>query len=110
METSGIKDIITDSLRFWEVRRIAYNLILSLVVIFGFWINADRYPIDVERLTVLFVLAVIANLLYCSAYLPDLLIQMSAYRDTWRKYRFGLFAIGTLFAAVLAAALLGLLS
>lgn len=108
MNLSEFKSIVTDSLRFWEVRRIAYNVILALVVVFGFWINADRYPFNLESIIVLFVLAVIANVLYCAAYFPDLLIQMSAYRDIWRKYRFGLFAIGTLFAAVLAASLIGI--
>jgi hypothetical protein len=47
-----------------------------------------------------FLLAVIANVLYCAAYLPDVFAEISAYRDLWRKYRWVLFLTGLTFAGV----------
>lgn len=48
---------------------------------------------------VLFVLAVLANVAYCTAYIPDLAIQHSAFRNTWLRRRWVLFLVGTLLAA-----------
>jgi len=39
--------------------------------------------------------------LYCAAYLVDLPMQTSSYRDAWRRRRWTLWLIGTLFAAAL---------
>ena len=50
----------------------------------------------------LIILVVVANLLYCVAYVPDVAVQFTAYRDRWKKYRFLLFVFGTLFASLLA--------
>ena len=47
------------------------------------------------------LLAVLANVAYCAAYLPDLFAQASGFRDSWRRYRWILFAIGLLFAGVI---------
>jgi len=43
--------------------------------------------------------AVLANILYCAAYLADLFVQMSAYQPVWRRYRWMLLTLGTFFAA-----------
>jgi hypothetical protein len=45
--------------------------------------------------------AVLANVAYCAAYFADIFAQWSGYRETWRKNRWILFAIGLLFAGVL---------
>jgi len=50
----------------------------------------------------LFILAVIANALYCFAYIPDILIQLSEFRDKWIKSRIGLLFIGCTFASCFA--------
>jgi hypothetical protein len=45
--------------------------------------------------------AVLANVAYCAAYIPDVLVQSSGYHNAWRKYRWVVFSIGVLFAAIL---------
>jgi hypothetical protein len=49
----------------------------------------------------LFLLAVLANVAYCAAYVVDIFAQASAYREQWRKYRWVVFIIGMLFAGVI---------
>ncbi|MFZ3243804.1 MAG: hypothetical protein WA185_01910 [Candidatus Acidiferrales bacterium] len=50
----------------------------------------------------LLILAMFANLCYCAAYVADLPMQYSSFRQLWRRWRWALFATGTLFAIVLA--------
>jgi len=47
-------------------------------------------------------LAVLANVAYCAAYVVDVFVQMSGFREQWRAYRWMLFFIGMSFAAILA--------
>ena len=49
------------------------------------------------------VLALLANVCYCSAYLVDIPIQRSSVGDVWKRGRWGLWFLGTLFAGVLAS-------
>ena len=55
----------------------------------------------VDLLLSLFLLTVIANVAYCSAYLVDIFVQASGFRELWQRYRWVLFAIGTTFAVVI---------
>lgn len=50
----------------------------------------------------LFLLAVLANVAYCAAYIVDIFVQTSAFRDQWQQFRWLLFTLGVAFAAVLA--------
>jgi hypothetical protein len=100
----GIREILTDALRFWEWRRLFYNLALAAVVLFKF---AHAWPASKAILTFdgalgLFLLAVLANVAYCAAYLVEVLVQFSEFREPWRKWRFVLWIVGTAFAVVLA--------
>jgi hypothetical protein len=96
--------IFTDSLRYWELRRIAYNLILT--AIFMAWIviswphfrGAFTWPHFVD----LAILAMFANLCYCAAYLADIPMQFSSFRQPWRHRRWLLWLAGMLFATLLA--------
>jgi hypothetical protein len=99
----AMSEILTDAIRYWEPRRIAYNAVLSAIVLVLFALN---WPASLSRLTfefveMLFVLAVLANVAYCAAYLADVPAQLSAFRSAWRRYRWLLFALGVLFAGVL---------
>jgi hypothetical protein len=103
METTNLRDYATDAIKFWEPFRLLYNLALAAVVITYFAIG---YPLSKSVISVdfclgLFLLAVIANVAYCAAYIVDIFAQASGFREVWRQYRKLLFVIGTLFAAVI---------
>jgi hypothetical protein len=49
----------------------------------------------------LFLLAVLANVAYCAAYVPDMLAQLSDLRAVWLRYRWMLFVIGLTFAGII---------
>lgn len=99
-----IRDVLTDALRYWELRRIAYNLVLALVVLASIALAwpQSRSLIRLITLLPLFVLAVIANICYSAAYMVDVPVQLSGFRSAWQKWRWTLWAIGTAFAATLA--------
>lgn len=99
-----IRAVLDDALRYWERRRIAYNLVLVAAV--GAWLVLTwphfRPALSLSFLALLFVLAVIANACYCAVYLADIPMQYSSLRPTWLRWRWGLWLLGTLFALVLA--------
>ncbi len=103
MNAADARDYATDAINFWEPRRVAYNLVLTAVVVIYFVVS---YPLSRAILSVdfclgLFLLAVIANVAYCAAYIVDIFAQASGFRELWQRYRWLLFAIGTTFAAII---------
>lgn len=98
------RDVFTDAIRYWEPRRIGYNLVLALIVL-G-WVSFTwphfRGAFTWRSLLALVVLAVLANVCYCAAYLVDVPVQYSAFRDKWRRRRWVLWLIGAIFAAIIA--------
>ena len=95
---------VADALRYWEPRRLLYNLVLGLVVlghVVAGW-PATRAALTVNMLLGLFVLAVLANISYCAVYVVDLFVQFSGLRDAWAKGRIALLLVGTAFGAVIA--------
>jgi len=103
MESTDLRDYATEAIKFWEPYRLLYNLALAAIVIAYF---AIAYPQSKSLITVdfclgLFLLAVIANVAYCAAYIVDIFAQASGFRELWRRYRKLLFVIGTLFAAII---------
>jgi hypothetical protein len=103
-QSSELRGILDDALRFWELRRIPYNLILAAVVIV--WVAASRPHLHAglffAALMVLFVMAALANVLYSVAYCLDVFIQFSSFRDLWRRYRWMLWVAGVLLSVALA--------
>jgi len=99
-----MSEILTDAIRYWELRRIAYNTVLAVVVVTLFLVGwpASLGQITVNAAQLIFVLAVLANVAYCAAYVVDFAVQSSSYRAIWKRYRWALFAIGVLFASILA--------
>jgi hypothetical protein len=74
MDTDSLRDCATDAIRFWEPRRVLYNLVLTTIVVIYFGIS---YPMSRTMLTLdfcleLFLLAVVANVAYCAAYIVDI--------------------------------------
>ena len=103
MQSADLRTYATDAIKFWEPGRILYNLALAAIVIIHF---VARYPASRAALSLdfalgLFLLAVVANVAYCAAYIVDLFAQASGFRDLWQRYRWLLLAIGTTFAAVI---------
>jgi len=99
-----MSDILTDAIRYWEPRRIPYNSVLALIVCVIF---AANWPISLDRTTLdvlerFFVLAVLANVAYCAAYIVDVVAQSSAFQSTWKRHRWIIFLIGVAFASILA--------
>ena len=103
MDTQALKDSLTDAIGFWEPRRVIYNVVLAGIVCLYFWrgLPSSKTLLDVNFALSAFVLAVLANICYCAAYLPDIFIQMSDFRHAWRRIRWILFVVGTVFAATI---------
>lgn len=99
-----LREVITDAMRYWEPRRIGYNLFLGLIVA-GWGVFTwphFRGAFTWGSLLALFVLAVLANVCYCAAYLVDVPVQYSAFREAWRRRRWALWLLGVLFAGTIA--------
>ena len=94
------RGLLADAIRFWEPRRLVYNLILALVVVV--WIVASwphfRPMFTLHSLLLLGVLALLANACYCAAYFVDIPMQGLSVGTALRRQRWGLWVIGTLFA------------
>jgi hypothetical protein len=94
---------LSDAVRFWEPRRILSNLVLAAVT--ATWIIATwphfRPAFTLAGLLQLGVLGVIANVLYCAAYLVDVPLQHTPFTALWKRRRFILWIVGTLLAFLL---------
>jgi hypothetical protein len=97
------RELLADAIRYWERRRVIYNLILIGIV--TAWIVASwphfRPAMNLFSLLRLIVLGFIANALYCGAYFVDIPMQSSAAGAAWRRWRWGLWVFGTLLAILL---------
>ena len=103
MNSQAFSASVTDAIRYWEPRRLIYNAILAVIVVAYFWIGfpASKQNLNADFVLGLFLLAVIANVAYCAAYLADIFAQLSDFREVWRRVRWVLFVAGTLFAAII---------
>ena len=101
--TASLREILNDALRYWERGRILYNAALAAVLIgWLIWTWPHfRGAMTLQSLLQLFILAVLANVCYCAAYLADVPMQYSSFRAVWRRRRWGLWLIGVLFAATI---------
>lgn len=99
------RSFLRNALRYWERRRIFYNVALTGVVMV--WIARTwphfRPAFNLQSLLLLTVLALAANACYCAAYLVDIPAQAWSFTAAWwQRGRMGLWLVGTLLAAVLA--------
>jgi len=103
-QTDNFRALLSTAARFWEPRRILYNLIL-LGVCFV-WLIASwphfRPALHLVTLLPLIVLALFANFCYSAAYLVDITLLNSSLRASWLSHRWILWLVGTLFAILLA--------
>jgi hypothetical protein len=95
----------TDAVRYWEPRRLLYNLVLLAVTVA--WVVATwphfRMALTLSTLPPMAVLALLANVCYCAAYVVDVALLHSSFDSVWRRRRWILWLVGTLFAIVLAS-------
>jgi len=86
--------------RFWEPRRLVYNLLLFGVVMI--WLVKTwphfRPAMTLESLGIMTVLALLANACYCAAYLAEILIQNASSSASWNRQRWAIWVVGTLLA------------
>jgi hypothetical protein len=91
---------LADAARFWEPRRLLYNLLLLGVVLL--WVTRTwphfRPAITLESLGIMTVLALLANLCYSAAYLAEILIQNTTSGAAWNRQRWALWVVGALLA------------
>jgi hypothetical protein len=100
-EVSNVRHALTDAIRYWEPRRLIYNVVLAAVVGICFaWLGPGPYS-TTDTLLALFLLAVLANVAYCAAYIVDVPAQLSGFKPQWIKLRPALFLVGLAFAAIL---------
>jgi hypothetical protein len=100
----SFRDALSDAIRYWELRRVVYNLALAAMVValaVAFRARIES-RVSFELLLALVVLAVLANLCYCAAYLVDLPMQLSSHAGIWKRWRWLLWMGGVLFGMALA--------
>jgi len=93
---------LRDAARFWEPRRLLYNLLLLAVVLL--WLMNTwphfRPAITLQSLGIMIVLALLANLCYCAGYLAEILIQNATSSVAWNRQRWAVWVVGTLLAVL----------
>jgi hypothetical protein len=103
MDRQSLREAVTSAIRYWEPRRLAYNIVLAVVVLACFALNypLSKSIVSLDFVLMLFLLAVLANVAYCAAYVVDIFASASGYQEQWWKLRWIIFAIGSLFAAII---------
>ena len=98
-----IRGAFVEAAKFWEPRRVIYNLVLALVVVawVGFSWPHFRPMFHWKGLLFLVVMALLANACYCAAYVVEFAMQGSPISSGWRRWRWGLWALGMLLALVM---------
>jgi hypothetical protein len=103
--SSPLRGFFADAIRFWEPRRLLYNFALTTVTLA--WLVAIwphfRPALKLSSLLPLAILALLANVCYCAAYLVDIPLQHSSLSTVWRHRRWVLWLLGTLCALLLAS-------
>jgi hypothetical protein len=101
--SNSFRDLLSASARFWEPRRVLYNLVLFAVCVIWFAVSWPHFrpALHLPYLFPMVFLAILANLCYSAAYLVDIPLLSSGFRSTWLSRRWVLWLVGTLFALLL---------
>ncbi len=92
-----------DAARWWEPRRVLYNLVLSAIfvaLVARTWMRI-RPELDASAVVPLFVLAVLANVCYSAAYVADFALQAGFLGAARNRARLAVWVLGTLFAVLI---------
>lgn len=98
-----LRQLFSDAVRFWEKGRLIYNLVLVVIVILWFSLSWPHFQpaLNMHSLFLLAVLGLLANVCYSAAYLIDLPMQSSSFKESWRRKRWGLWLIGMTLASLI---------
>ena len=104
----SLREAVASAVRYWEHRRVAYNIVLTALVI-G-WVvftwphfrAAVTLPYVFTALAYMLLLAALGNVCYCAAYPVDFALQLYANREVLRRGRIVLWWAGMIFAFALA--------
>lgn len=96
----SLREIWSESLRYWEKRRVIYNLVLTATVLttvarLHLWHFAGS---PLAWLGLVFA-AIMANICYCAAYPVDVALQYSDFREGWLQKRHWLLVLGCFLGA-----------
>lgn len=99
---TDIREITSNAISFWERCRIIYNAVLGLIVLVYFLLGLrhQHAAFTLDGALGFFILAIIANVLFCAAYFPDVFAQLSVFRPIWLRIRWVLFLVGLAVAAI----------
>ena len=94
------RGIFPDAVGFWEPRRVIYNLALTAVVVYSVVATWPHFrpALTLASLRIMAVLALLANVCYCAAYLVDIPAQHLALSAVWNRRRWILWLTGMLLA------------
>ena len=103
MDDVTARQALSNAMRYWEPRRILFNVVMAVVAgaVYATNLPHSAHALTFDAAQVLFVLAVLANIAYCAAYLADVLAQLSTFRKTWLRFCWVLLTVGLAFAAIL---------
>jgi hypothetical protein len=103
MSDIPLRDTLSNAIGYWERGRLVYNAVLLLIVVFYFFSGwpASKTSLTLDLSLTVFLLAVLANVAYCAAYVVDVFAQLSSLRGMWLRFRWVLFLVGLAFAAVI---------
>ena len=98
------RSFFAEAIRYWEPRRLVYSVALSAVCVGWLVVTWPHFrpALTLSSFLLLAILALVANACYCAAYLVDIPLQRSSIGTVWRRRRWALWLMGTLFAIVLA--------
>ncbi|MFQ5706126.1 MAG: hypothetical protein ACE5HO_01670 [bacterium] len=99
---SLLRESFAEAIRYWEKRRIPYNLVLVVVVVAWFVLTWPHFraALNVNSFLLLVVLGVVANICYSAAYLVDVPLQFSSFRTAWRRGRRWVWLMGMVLAII----------
>lgn len=103
----GLSPTVIEAVRFWERGRLAYNcvqLLLTAGMVAVRW-PESRFLYTANLGSYLFY-AVVANIFYSAAYIPEPILRLPRLRPFARPTRWVILITGTAFACFLAAAAL----
>jgi hypothetical protein len=100
----NFRTLLGEAMRFWEPRRLVYNLTLLAVVVTWVWASWPHFrpAFTPSSLLAFAVLGLLANVCYSAAYLVDIPLLLSRFRTGWKRRRWILWVAGTVLAFVLA--------